>query len=193
MSYATVANLREYLDQVRAGAAVDAALQSVLDRAQAIINDALGFSFGAYVEAAEKDVRARGGEWLWLPAYEAGSVATVAQVSGRGTAYESITVVDDYVADEESRPYRLWREAGWERGDWYRVTAAWGYGPAPANIVEVELEVAINIWRSRDAATFSDAMGPEGQGGFTVNRAMTWAQRSIIEGVRTAYLGVVHA
>jgi len=73
------------------------------------------------------------------------------------------------------------------------VTAIWGYGPAPASVVEVELEIAVNIWRSAAASSFGTAVGVEGGGAVTVNRALTWAQRNILDGIRASYVGVVHA
>lgn len=196
MSYATIAQFRAkpYVEQVGTGVTVDAAIQAVLDRAHAIINEALGFSFAAYGEtASDKDVRGDGGEWLWVPAYEGGSITGITAVSGRAETGESETAITDYVVDEDERPYRVWRGSGWTRGTWYRVTANWGYGAAPASIVEVELEVATNIWRSAAGTSFGTSVGMEGGGAVAVNRALTWAQRSIIDGVRSSYLGVVVA
>lgn len=192
MSYATVDQLREYLHQVGAGSARDAEMQEILDRAEGIISDVLGISFAAYGTATDKDVRADGGEYLRVPAYKAASLTAITEVSGRGTTSESEAAITDYVEDEEVRPYRVWRSGGWSRGTWYRVTAIWGYGPAPESVVEAEIEVAVNIWRSRDAGSFGTTIG-EGAGSVSVNRALTWAQRSILDGVRAAYLGVVHA
>ena len=192
-SYATVAQLRQYLGQVATGVSKDAELTAILERAHAIVNDVLGFTFAAYgVTATDKDVRGQAGEWLRPPAYKAASITAITVVTSRGSDDESEEAVDDYVVDEEIRPYRVWLSGGWTRGTWYRVTAIWGYGAAPDSVIETELEVAVNIWRSRDAASFGSTLG-EGSGSVGVNRALTWAQRSILEGVRAAYLGVVHA
>ena len=195
MSYATVAHLREYLSQVATGTGPDAQLQRILDRAHAIVNDALGFQFAAWpTSASVRDFRCLyGGEYIWPPAYQAQTLTVVAEVYGRGTTEETTVDVDDWLLDELARPYRVWLGVGWTVGRWYRLTAIWGYGPAPASVVEVELEVAINIWRSRDAASFGTTIGPDDGGGVTVNRALTWAQRSILDGVRSTYLGIVHA
>lgn len=195
-SYATTTQLRAqpYLTQVATGAAPDAALQAVLDRANAIVNEYLGFSFAPYgVLATDRDVRGDGSEWLIPPAYKAGSVTRIVAVGGRGEAGESEEEINDYVVDEELRPYRIWRTRGWTRQTWFRVTAIWGYGEAPASVVEVELEIAVNIWRSAAASSFGTAVGVEGGGTVTVNRALTWAQRNILDGVRASYVGVVHA
>jgi hypothetical protein len=193
MSYATVANLREYLPQIASGTAKDGELQRVLDRANAIVNDALGMSFAAFGAAAtERDLAMRlPGVYLRPPAYQAGSIVTVSAVYARGTSDEDTEEIDDWLAEETVRPYRIYRHYGWHER-WYRIEAIWGYGPAPTTVVEVELEAAVNIWRSRDAASFGNAIGVEGMGGVSVNRALTWAQRDILDGVRRQYLGIVH-
>ena len=196
MSYATIAQLRAnpYLTQVATGATNDTALQAVLDRASAIVDGVLGFSFAAYgAEATDRDVRGNGSEYLCPPAYKAATIAGIARVSARGETGEATEAITGYVVDELERPYRVWRAAGWQRGAWFRVTALWGYGAVPASVVEVELEVAMNIWRSAAGTSFGTSVGIEGGGAVTVNRALTWAQRDILDGVRSSYLGVVHA
>lgn len=192
MSYATTDQLREYLSQAPAAPAPPAPdpLQTYLDRSKAILDEVLGFEFDGYALAATKDVRSGGGEYLWLPAHDPGSVTDVEIVHGRGTAYETTTTVDDWLAEEtESVPPRLWRHAGWTRGAWYRVTADWGYGDAPETIVEIELEIAVNIWRSKDRAMFSDIIGVEGGGAVGYQRALTNQQRMVIDAVRMRVLG----
>ena len=193
MSYATVAQLRSYLAQVATGAAKDAELQSVLDRANAILDGALGFGFAAWGEVASaKDVRGSRDAYLRPPAYEADSLSAISVVYSRAESYESTSEVTGWVVDEEMRPYRVYRGSGWPE-TWYRVTAIWGYGPAPENAIEAEIGIARNIWRSRDAAHFSATVGVEGAGSVAVNRAIGWAERNLIDDIRAAYLGVVHA
>ena len=194
MAYATITQLREYLGQVATGATEDAKLAAVLDRATAIVNGALGFSFAPYTAAASAlDVQSNGGVYLEVPAYQAGSITTIYEVSSRGTSAESTTLVSDWLAEETFRPYLVYRNGGWPDGTWYRITAKWGYGAPPADIVEVTLEVAVNIWRAKDASFGQSELGVQGGGSVSYNRALTWGQRSIIEMVRTAYLGIVYA
>lgn len=187
MAYGTVAELRELLTQVPAGAANDTLLGRMLDRATAIVDRTLGFGFAAYGTAAAKDIRATGGEYLYLPACEAASVTGVSVVYDRGLTGESTLAITGYVADEEARPYRLWRFAGWTSGAWYRVTAKWGYGPAPDDVELVTLEVAVNLWGSRSATQISDVVGVEGGGAVGYNRALTNRQRLILDAVRAQY------
>ncbi len=194
MAYATITQLREYLGQVATGTAEDAKLAAVLERATAIVDHALGFSFAEYTAAAsDRDVQSIGGTYLELPAYQAGSITYIKQVSSRGASDESVETITDWLAEETFRPYQVYRHGGWTDGAWYRITAKWGYGAPPADIVEVTLEVAVNIWRAKDASFGQSELGVQGSGGVSYNRALTWAQRSIIDMVRTAYLGIVYA
>lgn len=194
MSYATVEEMRAYLQQVKESDANDAIMVATLERATGLVNDALGFEFAEYGDVATpRDVRGQGDEYLRPPAYEAGSIESISLVSGRGESDESLDEVTGWIAEEDERPYRVYRGAGWRRGAWYRIEALWGYGPAPDAIIEVTIEVAVNIWRGRDAGNWQATVGADGQGAVSFNRALTWAQRSIIDGVRMRYLGVVHA
>ena len=205
MSYATVAQLRAYVAQTKIDSDKDAVLQDVLDRANAIITDYLGFSFGEWPSedpfaldnwptgesgaTTDQDVLCRYADyWLTIPAHMGGSVSAVTSLSSRGASTESETTESDWLEESDGRLYRY---SGWDPG-WYRVTATWGYGPAPASVVEVEIEVATNIWKSKDAGSFGNSIGIE-SGAVTVNRAMEWRQRNILDGVRTTYLGVVIA
>jgi len=191
MAYATVDQLREYLSQVEDGAEADAKLGIILDRATDIVDLALGFAFvGVDAQATSRDVRARGGVWLQIPPHQVGSVTAVLKVLGRGTIGEvTLDVAATYGFVEEDDG-RLYCDYGWAPG-WYRVTALWGYGTAPAAIVEVTLELAVNLWRSADRGMYSDVIGVEGGGAVGYARALTNQQRMIIDGVRARYVGVV--
>lgn len=194
MSYASLANLREYLPQVATGAAKDAELTAVLDRAHEIAVTLVGFRFAAYgTTATAQDVRAPGnvGHWLEVPYHDATSgVTAVKEICGRGLSYESADTITGYIREADGR---LYHDDGWTPGAWYRVTAKWGYGPAPADAVQLDLQIAVNIWRARDAANFSGVVGVEGQGAVAYNRAVTWSERNLADGIRARYLGVVHA
>ncbi len=191
-TYATVSQLREYLTQVPAGATEDALLGEMLARAHEIVTDALGgVEFATYGDAAtEKDVRCgHSRPWLEIPYHEAESVASVYELAGRGASTETETEVEDWLEEEDGR---LFLYSGWSSGAWYRVTAKWGYGEAPAHVVEVELEVAVNLFSGRQAGG-NASFGTDSQGGQQYPRALTWNQRDVLDGVRRRYLGVVHA
>ena len=192
MAYASVAQLREYLKDLPASDETDDLLEAILERATALVDGELGFGFASYgYTASETDVYSgAGGKWLYLPAYQSGSLEDVALVSSRGTDDEDTDAETEYV--EESR-YRLYRDVGWLPWRFYRVSAVWGYGEAPEAIVEVTLQVAVNIWRGRDAMQWSSSLGAEGGGAVSYQRALSWAQRSIIERVKTQYPGESYA
>ena len=190
MSYNTTTTLRTYLTQVATGATADAILQAVLDRAYDIVNGALGFNFAAWgIAVTTKDIVAPTGYWLILPYHKAASVTLVKEISGRATTTETLETITEWIEEDDGR---IFRSCGWYEGEWYRVSAIWGYGPVPDSILEVELECAVNIWRGRDASQWQSDTGPADGGGLSFNRALTWAQRSIIDGIRNRYLGVVH-
>jgi len=192
MAYASVAQLREYLKDLPASDETDDLLEAILERATALVDGELGFAFAAYgYTASEIDVYSgAGGKWLYLPAYQSGSLGDVALVSSRGTDDEDTEAETEFV--QESR-YRLYRDVGWLPRRYYRVSAVWGYGEAPEAIVEVTLQVAVNIWRGRDAMQWSSSVGAEGGGAVSYQRALSWAQRSIIERVKTQYPGESYA
>ena len=190
MSYATVANLRVYLPQVGEGEDADALLGVALDRANAIVNEALGFSFAAYGEAAARDVLCRYPRSVWpVPAHKAGTVSAVALVYGRGTDDEYTVDVTGWLEESDGA---LYLGVGWSAGTYYRVTAQWGYGPAPDSIVEVELRIARTIVRNRDSSLGQGSIGVEGDG-LVDARTISWDERNIIDNVRRQYLGVRHA
>lgn len=184
-SYATVAQLREILTQAPTGVAGDALLQGALDRATDIIDGQLGFSYAAFGVAAPKDVRAVGtSEYLDLPAHQSSGVTAVSAVYSKGQTSETTDTITDYdeMDDDISGDGRLWRALGWTKGQWYRVTATWGYGTAPTAIVEVCLELAVNLYGARDSKQISDVVGVEGAVGY--NRALTNRQRMVIDDCR---------
>lgn len=198
MAYATLAQLRAILTQVPAGSGNDALLNVMLDRATAIIDGQLGFSFAAYgATATPRDVRIRGAStlsgYLDLPAYQAATLTGVTIVTGRGTTAEVETAITDYLAEEDVRPYRLYRDAGWTSGVNYRVTAKWGYGTQPVEIELVCIELAVNLWGARDSKQITDVIGVEGGGAVGYVRGLTNKQRMILLDTRTKYLGVPHA
>lgn len=192
-AYATVADLRAYAPNVAdATDADDVLLSQILDRATALIEEVLTFQFfrdgATYPAASARSVWAEESVWLRLPPYQAGSLSPIAEtVSG--------TVVTDAFERPEAGVGYLWREQGWQ-GKRYTVTAAWGYGPPPAAIVETCLEVAVNLARGKDRGMYQEvqtAANPStGQSGGLSLRfigGLTSAQRDTVERVKRRYLG----
>lgn len=132
MPIASVPDLREYLDQVEAGGAIDERLEQILGRAEGIVTEALGFTFADYGAASTKRVQSGRTSWLKLPPYRQGSVASIYPITG-STA--STTALTEYEERWEGGRFYLYRDIGWE-GLRYDVTAVFGFGPAPASIIE---------------------------------------------------------
>lgn len=154
---------------VRISVATDAAIQRVLARATAIINTELDFSFGDASRRAET-VYGDDGVYLVPPRFEPGTVETVTAPTGYdvptwGEHGEALAVVD---ADGVIPPPRMRDELlpslRWRAGVPYVVTAVYGRAAVPDDIVECCLEIAVRIWRARDAG-FSDVIGVEGTRG----------------------------
>lgn len=191
-SYATVTQFRAMLTQAPTGAATDALIQGYLDRATAMIDDELGFSFTIYGAATDKDFRlAQASDTLILPAYSAGSITHVYELTAKGTTYEDTEevlateydVLDDATGGTGGSLYRY---EGWPAG-WYRVTAIWGHGQASADIQQVCLEKAINLYIGAQGGQFSDVVGIDGAGAVGYNRAWTNSQRNTLQQARLAH------
>lgn len=208
MAYATVAQLREYLRTLpsltsspnAAGVIVtaqDSVLQAVLDRATDVIDKVLTFSFAAYPDTATaRTLRVARGVLLELPAHQAGSITGYVDCVGAGGSGIAIPTTDILLTSNRAGTKWAARyHAGW-RGPLATVTAKWGYGQAPASIVEVCLELAVNIWRSATRGLFADAIGVDqvgnaiGGGSLAYSQQLTRTMKATLEAVRAQYVGV---
>jgi hypothetical protein len=190
--YATPQQFREYLPEVDETAATDAQLYAILDRATGVCNDSkvgLGFAFAGYAAASARTIYADGGPDLWLPPHRLGSVSSV--------VYGSTTLVldGDYrlaTADDARSEHLVKLYSSSYVSDWrtyvYTITAEWGFGPPPASVVEVSLEVAVNIWQSRKAGRFTNVLGASDGGAVGYEGSLTPLQRSVLAGVKRQYL-----
>ena len=169
MAYTTVAQLRAYLPQLPDGAETDALLGDMLERATDAIVAVMGFRFEGYVDDFKK-VAGSGAVYLVLPPHAPLSVETVADSEG-----EQVTGWEPY-----GRTW-LFHPDGWGTTR-YTIGAQWGYGDPPPGIQEVTLEVAVNIWRAKDAARFSDYVGVAEGGAVAYTEAFTAQQRAILTG-----------
>ena len=199
MAIVTVARLREYLDQVKAGTAINTTLEHILTNAESTVVEALGFTFfddgddWAGVTASAKRVRSENSKYLRLPAYLMGSIASISLVSGTTTTTD--IEADSY--EETDEHFYLYRPAGWG-GARYEVTAKWGYGAAPGALVQVILELAVNTWRSKDQGSFQTSSGVDtlnnstGGGFIKYIGGLNASQLAIIRSIRRKYIEAVH-
>lgn len=184
LPYATASELRQYLDKIGTeGSESDEVLTFILTNASSIVRSSLRyhigdplFDFEAYGAASTKIVRGYStNEYLFLPPFQAASVTLVEEQTGfNPSSYTSVT--DEWIEENTS----LWRSGGWNDAR-YRVTATWGYGPVVSDIKQVTMELAVNIWRSKDKGSFTEMIGAEGGGAIRVVAALTPQQQAVLE------------
>lgn len=180
MSYATLGDFRDEMDQIPAGAGEDARIQKVLDRATAIIDNYLGWAWGT-AAAADRVIIGDGSSVLWLPPYVAGSITVITAGSG----FTTPTYIEQ--PDGSLLAIDAYTSGGWLRGLPYTVSADFGFGSPPADIVQACLEIAARIWKAPDAA-YSDVVGVEGSGGeLKYNRALTSLTKLTLDGYKARY------
>jgi hypothetical protein len=180
--------------------ATDSLLQKALDRATDIVRTAMRslladetFDYAAYGAASTAIVRGVDTFYLRLPPHQAGSTTLVEYQSGSNPSSYTALTSDQWEATADGT---LYRAAGWGGGLYgdyprYRVTAVWGYGtPAPDAIVETVLEVAVNIWRTRDSGGFAEVVGVEGSGGMRQIAGLTKQQAAVLENLRDQLIQV---
>lgn len=158
---------------VTVAAANDAKIQKVLNRATQIIDTLLGFSFTLSGSPSTQVVYGDGTDYLQPPAFVAGSVTAVTAPSGY--TVPSYVVADDLLVvtrdglmgplyGSEAIAGRLYGPlGGWLAGVPYTVAATFGYSVYPADIVEACLEIAVDLWRFKDAGSIK-MVGVEGAG-----------------------------
>ena len=175
MNYATINELREYLKQLEASTeTILPTADAILDRATAIIRTTIRnelrdptFDFTADAPVTARLINAGYGVFLTLPPHAIGSLAGIVKASSGVTitAYFQHTAPPNYgnvrlLGDPWGTSPALWM-------GWYSVSAAWGYGVVPANITELCLEIAVDIWRKKDAGFFAE-IGVAGEGSLPV-------------------------
>jgi hypothetical protein len=177
------------LPSVTLASAADALLQDCLDRATGTIRNAMRslladptFDYTAYGAAATKIVIGTQGEYLTLPAYQLASATLVEYQSGSNPSSYTALAATEWEAGADGR---LYRAGGWSNSARYRVTAVWGYGPTPPDAIEqLTLELAVNVWRSRDKGGFTEMVGVDGSGAVRQVAGLNAQQRMVLENMR---------
>lgn len=151
----------------------DAKIQRVLDRATAIIDLYLGSSFTLSTIAGTRIVYGDGTDYLEPPAFVSGSVTAV--TAPTGYTIPTYTVIDGVLIitrdsllgplyGSEALAGRLYTPlGGWLAGVPWTVAATYGYSTYPTDIVEACLEIAVDLWRFKDAGSIK-SVGVEGAG-----------------------------
>ena len=173
--------------------ALDALLQDILDRACAMVEAALlPVAYAAYGAATARNIRTEPYRttYLRLPAHQHGSVTSVVEVDTLTSTTGTTISTDDYV-QEDGYVIAAGTEYRWPASRVYRVTAVYGYGAAPADVQQVALELAVNMWRQRDRGLYSETQGVEGAGAVTYIGGLNATQRMVIQRARMQWREVV--
>lgn len=170
--------------------ALDAILGDVLERAEAIVEDALApVVFASYGTATSIDVlsQAQPSVYLKPPIHQAGSITAVKTIPRPGAPIADEDDVDEWT----QRDGYLILGSMWAGRQWYRITAVFGYGPAPAAAQQLALEVAVNIWRSKDRGLYSEIQGAEDGGSVRYIGGLTATQRMMALNITRRYKEIV--
>ena len=148
-------------------------MQELLDAAAETLDGEIGHGWGtAAASASTRTVYGSGTDILTLPAHVADSVTTVAYNATAITSYVQLGGALYFTyGTPAGYSYPLPpRYGAWAYGRPYVVTARWGWGDAPADVVEANLQLAVRAYRSRDAG-YSDVIGVAGEGEVAYTRA----------------------
>lgn len=191
----TIDKLAAYLPQVDFTLAENEQLtKDILDRATSIVEGAVGVSYALTAPIVPTTVSvwsAAGSPFLHLPPHVSGSVTAVVDPYGNtveSTAYEEqydglLLVAKGAGTSIYYRNFLPYPGYGFQPGR-YLVTALFGPQVAPLSIEQVTLEVAVNLWRSRDKGSWTDVIGVDGSGGIRFLGGLTNSQRAIVEAER---------
>jgi hypothetical protein len=193
MAIITADDIYEYLDQKPDDPVEELVIEKIANRASSIVEQALyPVEFTAWAgSATQKVIESDGTSVLRLPPYKADSITAVRY----GAADSTALTASSYRIDGQSiylagaYGYLPYRYPLWSPGLYY-VTAIWGYGPAPDAVVQVALEVAINIERSKEKGLYTEVIGVDGGGGLRFVGGLTRQQRGILADFKRRYAGV---
>jgi hypothetical protein len=196
MAEPTRTDLYQYLVQLQVNATNDSLLDKCLARAKGLVNAymrtrlkrAWTVGWADWAAASSKIVFAPGGDTLYLYPHQVGSVSLVQQ-SGITIVpqayYEDPFSGDVYLIAQNpwfAADHRYPGYADWGRGP-YSVTAIWGYGPMPDEVAQVELELAVNIWRGRDRGMWTDMINGAGGQYIKYTGGLTKQQEMVLESI----------
>jgi hypothetical protein len=167
----TADDIRAYMPQIAVSETTDDLLADIAARASGVVNGELyPITFGPYPAAATQElVFSDGTAFLEIPPYQTGTLTELRAGADDGdivpttdyTVRGQLIRLVNYYGYTGFYPNHPYVTPGWGRGPYY-VTAKWGYGPAPDEVVQVALEVAINIYQTRESGGLREAASVEG-------------------------------
>lgn len=169
-AYATRAAVYRRLKQLPQTTANDTLVDEALLHEAAKIDTKIGHGWGT-ATAGTVVVYGTGTAFLPLPPFTT-LAATGAVAAPSGTTAPAYTIGTGGLFAVSSTGYRsAWPYDGlWIPGVPYTITGTFGWGPAPYDIVEANIELAIRVIRGGDAG-YSDVVGVEGGGAVGYNGA----------------------
>lgn len=190
MAVPTVDDVQQYLLQIEdSNTAEIAVLTAVLPRAITIVERAIGqmlavenFTFNSTTPADSENYvyTMHNYPYVYLPPIQ-GAITSVAYESG----FNQWTTID--AANYTVRDGQLWFNAIPTPKTYLRITAPWGYGDCPADVAEVMIETAINIWRSKDKGGFAEMIGESGNSYLRTVASLTKAQQAVLQAYTDQY------
>lgn len=194
--FCTLEQVKDRLNQLKATADQDVLLAELIEEATAQIRSYLGHDFGT-AQPGTTTIYGRGTPFLMLPAHVAGSVTTVSAPAGFTVpAYVERDGVLEAV-DSQGRRVSVYRDPwyadlfgpqalAWQDGVPYTVSATFGYGPLPADVRQVCVELVVNAWRTRDTGSYVDSVGVDGSGAQRFVGGLTSKQKAILDAYMTS-------
>lgn len=168
--YAQPHHMRDYLTQLDPTAAVSGNLSAILERATQAVETVLGYAYMGTVEEARR-VIGGGSPYLTLPPH---TVGTVTEIDPEPTSGEWEEIGMRLVLlNADTGVYICWTRRG------YMVTADWGCGSPPPDVVEVVLELAVQIYQGKDSG-FSGIVGVDGGGAVGYEKALNPRQKLVL-------------
>lgn len=178
MAYATADQFKRYFDQFAGTSTHDTLIGEVLDRATAIIDTEIGYSFTGGVNpvtTSPQVIYGSGTPLLTLPHRGRTVTAVTAPTGYTVPTYAEITIPLQgsylHTKDTSGVLYAPWRRRGlgdmtwytlvWDENTPYTVTATFGWGTAPADVVEACLELAVMIFRFKESGGVGEIGGAE--------------------------------
>lgn len=193
-------DIRDYMGQIPDNATTDALLEDIADRASAVVEvESSPMVFAPYPAAATQQiVFSDGTAFLEVPPYQAGTLTQIRYGASTGqivaaadyTIQGQLIRLVNYYGYTGFYPNYPYPGPGWGRGPYY-VTAKWGYGPAPQQIIQVALEVATNIYQAQQSGGLRQTESVEGNIVVVQTTGLSKRQKDIIAKLKDTYRPVV--
>lgn len=184
--YVTIEEMADLFPQIEGNLDKEQALATYILAAESIVDQFMGFSYGAYGAPSVRRLIFPPGPYATLPPHQAGSVSLVTDWNGDDlVGFWEVDSNGRLVALPTTSPLGT---AIWLEGP-YNVTAVWGVGPAPESVKQVVRELAINMERVGMKGGYTELVGVEGGGAIRHVSGLTQAHIGILSRAKDEALG----